>query len=214
MNKRVKHIQLSKPIVYGNVATPLGEDRPAGINPEHTHSWTVFVRDPAVEDNLQLFIKKVVFHLHASYDTPARVVELPPFEVTETGWGEFEIGITIHFHAPEKALQVFHHLRLHPYGADTLRQRDGTEVVESVVYDEILFNEPPESLFAQVTAKPGSFLHQHKTPEMKFSRQLETQELDRIGAGLEVVMAQIAAAQQEVEQLNSARELVVKVEEE
>lgn len=27
------------------------------------------------------------------------MIESPPYEVTEMGWGEFEITITVHFHA-------------------------------------------------------------------------------------------------------------------
>ena len=30
------------------------------------------------------------------------VVTKPPFEVTETGWGEFEIAIKIYFHDPNE----------------------------------------------------------------------------------------------------------------
>jgi len=59
------------------------------------------------------YIKKVQFRLHESYPNPIRgvlckftgdclnfihlVLTIPPFEVHETGWGEFEIQIKIFF---------------------------------------------------------------------------------------------------------------------
>jgi YEATS domain-containing protein 4 len=53
-------------------------------------------------------VKKVVFQLHPSFNNPTRVVESPPFEVSECGWGEFEIAITLFFHsdACEKQLDL------------------------------------------------------------------------------------------------------------
>jgi YEATS domain-containing protein 4 len=41
----------------------------------------------------------------------------PPYEVTETGWGEFEIQVKIFFvpEANEKPLTFVHHLKLHPW---------------------------------------------------------------------------------------------------
>jgi YEATS domain-containing protein 4 len=46
-------------------------------------------------------------------------VDKPPFEVTETGWGEFDIQIKIFFvpEANEKPVTFFHHLKLHPWPA-------------------------------------------------------------------------------------------------
>jgi YEATS domain-containing protein 4 len=38
---------------------------------------------------------QVTFHLHSSFNQPQRVMHSPPFELTETGWGEFEIGVTV-----------------------------------------------------------------------------------------------------------------------
>eukprot|EP00962_Isochrysis_galbana_P009268 scaffold2600_cov103-Isochrysis_galbana.AAC.13 len=38
-----------------------------------------------------LYIKRVVFQLHPSFNPATRVVEKAPFEVTEQGWGEFEV---------------------------------------------------------------------------------------------------------------------------
>ena len=42
-------------------------------------------------------------------------VTSPPFEVTETGWGEFEAGIRLVFRDPtEQPLDLFHQIRLYP----------------------------------------------------------------------------------------------------
>jgi YEATS domain-containing protein 4 len=48
------------------------------------------------------------------------VIEKPPFEVSETGWGEFEIQIKIFFvaEAAEKVISVSHLLKLHPRTVD------------------------------------------------------------------------------------------------
>ena len=60
-----------------------------------SHSWTVYVRGATNED-LGVVIKKV--QLHPSFNNARRVIESPPFELTERGWGEFEIAISIFFH--------------------------------------------------------------------------------------------------------------------
>ena len=39
--------------------------------------------------------QKVTFNLHVSFQNPSRTIEKPPFELTETGWGEFEIGVVV-----------------------------------------------------------------------------------------------------------------------
>ncbi|ODQ78972.1 hypothetical protein BABINDRAFT_162057 [Babjeviella inositovora NRRL Y-12698] len=212
VSKRVKNISISKPIVYGNTATPFGPTRPADAPVDHTHHWTIYVKDPAIEGDLTPFIKKVVFKLHDTYTPPSRVVDKPPFEITETGWGEFEIGIKIYFNnaesgnAAEKTLQLYHHLKLHPYGSEMLQNKNGTDVIESSVYDEIIFNEPTETMFEMLTEKPGSFLHSHnKNSDVKFTKQLEAQELDRLSSGLEVVLEQISKQKQLLEELEKDR---------
>lgn len=62
-----------------------------------SHKWTVYVRGAANED-LGVVIKRAVFQLHPSFNNPVRVVESPPFEISECGWGEFEIAISLFFH--------------------------------------------------------------------------------------------------------------------
>lgn len=44
-------------------------------------------------------------------------IDRPPYQVTETGWGEFEIQVKIFFvpEANEKQVTMFHHLKLHPW---------------------------------------------------------------------------------------------------
>lgn len=56
------------------------------------------------------------------------VVDRLPFEVNETGWGEFEIAIKIHFvDSQEKPLTFFHQLQLYP--KDELHPQLGKKVV-------------------------------------------------------------------------------------
>jgi transcription initiation factor IIF auxiliary subunit len=40
-------------------------------------------------------LMQVTFELHETFATPRRVIDQQPFEVTEFGWGEFDIGITV-----------------------------------------------------------------------------------------------------------------------
>jgi YEATS domain-containing protein 4 len=72
-------------------------------------------------------------------------IEEPPFEVTETGWGEFEIQIKVHFvpEASEKPMTLFHFLHLHPYGPNKEEEREKGSTVEAFQYEEIVLPPPP-----------------------------------------------------------------------
>ncbi|EPS71197.1 hypothetical protein M569_03561, partial [Genlisea aurea] len=144
LEKKLKDVELCVPFVYGNIAFWLGKKATEFVS----HKWTVYVRGATNED-LGVVIKRVVFQLHSSFNNPTRVVDSPPFELSESGWGEFEIAITLHFHSDvsDKPLHLFHHLKLYPEdepGPSTKRP----VVVES--YDEIVISEPSESLFSRV----------------------------------------------------------------
>ena len=68
--------------------------------------WTLYVRGPNNED-LSVAIRKVVFQLHPSFPQPVRELTQPPYELTEKGWGEFEVTIRILWRDPnEKAIVV------------------------------------------------------------------------------------------------------------
>lgn len=59
---------------------------------------------------MSTYVKKVHFKLHESYPNQNRVVTKPPYEVTETGWGEFEIVIKIYFvDTTERPVSTFAH---------------------------------------------------------------------------------------------------------
>ncbi|GAV47406.1 hypothetical protein ZYGR_0H02480 [Zygosaccharomyces rouxii] len=192
-SKRVKTLSVTRPIVYGNTAKKLGEIKPPNAPAEHTHIWTIFVRGPQNED-ISYYIKKVVFKLHDTYPNATRTVEAPPFELTETGWGEFEINVKIHFvdEANEKMLSFYHHLRLHPYhnvNPDSPQQPD--DEISSVFYDEIVFNEPNEQFFKTLLSTPGNLLPSNKSDSCAFSKQLEQEEIDRINLGIKQVDSEI-----------------------
>ena len=142
-------VTIEKPFVYGSAAFFLGKPK-AGEGNQHSHRWTVYVRGLQSED-LSTFIKSVTFKLHDSFEQATRVFEKPPYEVTETGWGEFSIMITIAFRDPaEKPVSVHHMLKLFP--ANKSAQVVGKPVM-SEKYDEFVFHHPTEALRALLMKK-------------------------------------------------------------
>ncbi|KAL8156421.1 transcription initiation factor TFIID subunit 14b-like isoform X1 [Apium graveolens] len=143
--KKLKDVEITVPIVYGNVAFWLGKK----ASEYQSHKWTVYVRGATNED-LSVVVKRAVFQLHSSFNNPTRVVESPPFELSESGWGEFEIAITLHFHSDvcDKPLHLYHHLKLYPEDESGPMSTKKPVVVES--YDEIVFTEPSEGFLARV----------------------------------------------------------------
>lgn len=188
VSKRIKTLSLTRPIIYGNTAKKFGEVRPPNAPAEHTHLWTIFVRGPQNED-ISYLIKKVVFKLHDTYPNATRTVEAPPFELTETGWGEFEINVKIHFvdEANEKMVSFYHHLRLHPYHNVKAEPQAPNDEISSIYYDELVFNEPNEDFFKILVSRPGNLLPSNKTDNCIFSKQLEQEEIDRIKIGISKV---------------------------
>ncbi|XP_055640780.1 YEATS domain-containing protein 4 [Toxorhynchites rutilus septentrionalis] len=142
---RVKGLTIVKPLVYGNVARSFGKKREED---GHTHQWTVYVK-PYHNEDMSTYVKKIHFKLHESYANPNRVVTKPPFEVTETGWGEFEIVIKIHFHDPtERPVTMYHILKLFQSpildGEVSTQQLEGKKGLVSEQYEEIVFQEPTQ----------------------------------------------------------------------
>jgi len=215
--------------VYGSIAEPLSTDpakRPAGISPDHTHRWTVYVK--GVDDaDISYWLRKVQFKLHETYAQNMRMVEAPSkFEVTETGWGEFEVGIKMWFvpEANEKAHSVYHVLKLHPYGEDKEAAKARGDSVRSEAYTEIVFNEPMEQFYNTLTsegkagAKAGKVkggpkgaaakkardaeIPERETAGNPFSQRTEDRELDRLAEA----QKQVETLLKEQTEINMQRE--------
>jgi YEATS domain-containing protein 4 len=145
---RIPDTAVAMPIVYGSCAFYLGKKS----HETATHKWTLFVRGPKNED-ISVYISKVAFSLHESFAEPVRVLESPPYEVTELGWGEFAAKIRIFFRDPEEQpVDIVHVIKLYPQNMQhsssaqqqgaTAMQQNLKKPVISETYDEIVFVEP------------------------------------------------------------------------
>ncbi|TQD80936.1 hypothetical protein C1H46_033506 [Malus baccata] len=112
----------------------------------------------ATNEDLGVVVKRVIFQLHPSFNNPMRVIDSPPFELTECGWGEFEISISLFFHNDvcERQLDLYHHLKLYTEDESGPQSTKKPVVVES--YDEIVFPDPLEACFARVQNHPAVIL--------------------------------------------------------
>ena len=72
---------LHKPFVLGSIAYSLGKK----AEESKSHEWTVYLRAANPDEDMSVFIKKVVFMLHPTLQPPTRTLESAPFEVTEQG---------------------------------------------------------------------------------------------------------------------------------
>ncbi|OCT88909.1 hypothetical protein XELAEV_18017539mg [Xenopus laevis] len=158
-------VTIVKPIVYGNVARYFGKKREED---GHTHQWTVYVK-PYRNEDMSAYVKKIQFKLHESYGNPLRVVTKPPYEITETGWGEFEIIIKIFFIDPnERPVTLYHLLKL--FQSDTNAML-GKKTVVSEFYDEMIFQDPTAMMQQLLTTSRqltlGAYKHETEFSEFE-----------------------------------------------
>lgn len=116
-----------------------------------------------------------------------------PFEVSETGWGEFQLGIRVVFHDPhQKPLSLVHHLKLYPTSeeAAAMQVRSSRPVV-SEHYEEIIFD-PPTAAMAEVLIKEPQYQDLSASPRYAEISKLETDELKRIEAAIAMVQSQLS----------------------
>jgi transcription initiation factor IIF auxiliary subunit len=136
-------MQLFRKFYVGNVA----EFLPDGSETK-THKWTVYVRPYSGQD--LNYIKKVVFSIHTDFENPVRTIDAPgPFEISDVGWGEFDMKVTIHFvDSHEKSLEFPHLLRLFHEGG----MRTELEPVISEHLQELVFINPREKMIKALTS--------------------------------------------------------------
>lgn len=148
---RMKGVTIVKPVVYGNVARHFGRKREED---GHTHSWSVFVK-PYLNEDMSTYIKKVHFKLHESYTDANRIVLKPPYEVSETGWGEFEIVIKIYFLDPNErpTVTLYHILKLFHSGPEIVPTiPNPKKTLVSEFYEEIVFQDPTAYMHQLLTS--------------------------------------------------------------
>ncbi|EPR60080.1 Gas41, putative [Toxoplasma gondii ME49] len=141
-NARImKGLTVRKTFVLGSYAFRLSPVEKKKYN-DMTHKWTCLLRALNGED-LTYCVKKVVFELDPSFVNPKRTLTHPPYEVSEAGWGEFQISVKVHFlddSLPPAELR--HFLRLNPEGGHVVGPCVAAETL-----DEVLIHEPKESFY-------------------------------------------------------------------
>jgi len=198
--KRLAEKEVVVPICFGTVAFWLGKK----ADEFHSHRWTVYVRSPTGQD-LSHVISKVVFKLHDSFVNPLRTFDKPPYELSETGWGEFEISINIYFteDSGEKPVEIFHPLKLYlESGADKQPKRPPITAgrsppVITEKYDELVFSEPIEDFYERVTAHvpvaaPNTDVLQY------LPVQSDREELQKMAAARRAIAEQIYQVEQQI----------------
>lgn len=141
--RRLKGVTLAVPVVAGTIAFFLGKK----ATDNASHRWTAYLRSYTGEDLTHIF-SKVTIVLHSSFTNPERDIAYPPYEVTEVGWGEFDIVVRLHFKddAMEPPVEVYHRLKL--YDESGVNNAKKPVVAES--YDEIVMWEPTEAFYNRV----------------------------------------------------------------
>lgn len=192
---RLKGVQLAIPVITGTCAFHLSKK----ANDAASHRWIVYLRSHNGEDLSHCF-KKVVFVLHESFPNPERAVESPPYELTEHGWGEFEIAIQLFFSddAMEQPVELLHRLRLFDDSGNISIKKP----VVYEVFEEVVMWEPTEAFYKRVTSHqprpaPPSQLAQFYTnfnPENDYRRvQMARQRVAQITANVKANLASIEA---------------------
>ncbi|CEO99154.1 Protein AF-9 like protein [Plasmodiophora brassicae] len=144
--KRPKQRVIARPFVHGTLAEWLGPDS----EQTRSHKWTIYVRGLTRDDDLSTIVRKVVFNLHDSFACPVRVVDKPPFEITEYGWGEFTASVKVYFYdRGDRHVDFPHPVNLFHQSGQPSKKPLLTEI-----YDEFVFVEPNEQLAARLLQAP------------------------------------------------------------
>ncbi|KAF2492566.1 yeats-domain-containing protein [Lophium mytilinum] len=159
-NKRVKERRVSRNIIIGSEATdlpPVGDPkRDPSIPEQHTKRWSIYIRHPEGQPDMRTWLNKVTFKIHPDYSPSLRAYENPPYEITETGWGGFQVDIRLFFQpvSNEKPQYRNHFLQLEPYGDEAAKEKQKREgFVRSELLEVVEFNEPLEAFYQVLTSE-------------------------------------------------------------
>ncbi|CAH8626432.1 unnamed protein product [Dicrocoelium dendriticum] len=193
-----------KPIVYGNVSRYLGKKREED---GRTHQWTAFLRPFNTNEDLSTFIRRVQFKLHESYANPIRVVHKPPFELTETGWGEFDITMKVVFTDPnEKPLVITHLIKLFHCDHEIMM---GHKSLVREIYDEMVFVDPSHTFYRSLMSKSSlstpTAPHETDFQELKCRTLASIQDLNiKVTRAIQLFRDQLTTSKEIVEEVRAA----------
>ncbi len=74
-----------------------GAPVPAEGFPLRAWSIEIFLLNSEGKPIPATIFEKVTYHLHPTFANPTRVLKKAPFKISEEGWGEFELGLTLTF---------------------------------------------------------------------------------------------------------------------
>ena len=156
---RLNGITARKSIIIGSYSFAKPSETGAPSSAPWAFRWTVLVRSGETEDeDLSEYIRRIEFTLHSTFAQPRRVVEIPPFQVQEQGWGEFEVTLRIFFQdTNERPLELKHWLKLTPDEDDEEAKKiDYTKTpLVNEQFEEIVFNSPHEWFYEKLV-KPSN----------------------------------------------------------
>jgi YEATS domain-containing protein 4 len=189
-------------IIVGTIAHYLGKR----ADEYHSHRWTVYVRGLDGED-LSHCVESVEFALHPSFDEPTRVLTQAPYEVTETGWGEFDIGVKITFSSDcgeARTVTTTTPLKLFPSAEEIARHGPQTTKKPLIKerYEEIVFHECDGGFYKRM--KSHAWKRAPKSAhDDAWSSFKDKPELVGIYAAREVTKERIKILEQQLEVLES-----------
>lgn len=136
--------QIVRGIVCGTMAFAINQsNKKIEGDSDASHKWSCYVRGPDDYD-ISTFIKQVVFSLHPSFNNSVRPFKSPPYEIHEEGWGEFDIGIKLHFWPDSqlRPVEFIHQLKLYPTDDAAATQTVSKKPVVNEIYHELIFTQP------------------------------------------------------------------------
>ena len=118
----------------------------------NTHKWNAFVRagDQAIQQKLDIIVKKVVFNLHETFKNPTRQCTTQPYCVRECGYGQFEFPIDIYFNGIDTKYSINYYLELPSLNCTQPLSRIRKEIITFI---------NPSAEFRKVLIEGGAVLH-------------------------------------------------------
>lgn len=115
----------------------------------YTHDWTVIVKGEEGHE-IKHFVEKVVFYLHESFPKPKRVVKDPPFQVSESGYGSFNLPVEVYFRNKDEPKKV-------KFDYDLLLPNLNDPPINQIRSECLTFQNPSEE-FRQKLLKAGGMV--------------------------------------------------------